>query len=308
MREYVAQACTTGADFLGESCRWDETRQELMWVDQLAGPGHLYRARADGARVDVQRRYDLPGSISAFAPLRGHRDRWIVAMDMALWTMDIEGALEPLVALERPAGDPVHLNDGAADPWGRFWVGSMANDAAAGRASLYRYDPRRGATTVMDGLTISNGLGWSPSLDTMYFVDSGPGTIFAFDVDDEGEISKQRVFAQFDVPVEGTPDGLCVDVEGALWVAVWGGYEVRRYSPEGDVIARVRVDTAQPSSCALGGANGTTLYITTARDELSEEQLAREELAGRLFCAEVGVQGLSMCHFDESAQGSRELP
>ncbi len=300
MKDYVAQVCTTGADFLGESCRWDERRQELMWVDQIAGPGHLYRATADGASVVVVRRYDLPGSPSAFAPFVGREDEWIVAMDMALWSMDLEGRLEKVVEFEGPSGEPVHLNDGSADPWGRFWVGSMAYDAAPGRASLYRYDPRRGVSVELDGLTISNGLAWSPGLDTMYFVDSGPGTIFAYDVDDTGAISRPRVFAQFDVPREGTPDGICVDADGALWVAVWGGYEVRQYSPEGEYVARVAVETAQPASCALGGPRGTTLYITTARDELSDEQLAREPLAGRLFCAEVQVAGLGLCHFDET--------
>lgn len=300
MKDYVAQVCTTEADFLGESCRWDEVRQELMWVDQIAGPGYLYRATVDGPKVEVLRRYDLPGSPSAFAPLVGRDDQWIVAMDMALWTMDLEGHLEKLVDLEAPSGEPVHLNDGAADPWGRFWVGSMAYDSAPGRASLYLYDSRRGVSVELDGLTISNGLAWSPRGDTMYFVDSGPGTIFAYDVDAAGSIDRPRVFAQFDVAREGTPDGICGGADGSLWVAVWGGYEVRQYSAAGEFIARVSVETAQPASCALGGPRGSTLYITTARDELSVEQLAREPLAGRLFCAEVAVGGVDLCRFDGS--------
>jgi sugar lactone lactonase YvrE len=125
----------------------------------------------------------------------------------------------------------------------------------------------------------------------MYYVDSGPGTVYAFDVDEHGDVSEQRVFIQFDVVNEGTADGLCMDQEGALWLAVWGGYEVRRYSPTGEQLARVRISTAQPSCCTIGGANGTTLYITTAREDMSEEQLAKEPDAGRLFAVDVGVAG-----------------
>ena len=183
------------------------------------------------------------------------------------------------------------MNDGTADPWGRFWIGSMAFSAEAGRGSLYRFHESSGVQTVLSNVTISNGIGWSSDLRTMYYVDSGPGTVYAFDVDEHGDVSEQRVFIQFDVVNEGTADGLCMDQEGALWLAVWGGYEVRRYSPTGEQLARVRISTAQPSCCTIGGANGTTLYITTAREDMSEEQLAKEPDAGRLFAVDVGVAG-----------------
>jgi sugar lactone lactonase YvrE len=139
----------------------------------------------------------------------------------------------------------------------------------------------------------------------MYYVDSGPGTISAFDVSDTGEISNQRVFAQLNVDEEGAPDGLCVDAEGAIWVAVWGGYQVRRYSPNGELIARVAVSTAQPSCCAIGGANGTTLYITTAREDMSDDQLASELDAGRLYCVDVGVAGLPLAPYRPSLREVR---
>jgi sugar lactone lactonase YvrE len=125
----------------------------------------------------------------------------------------------------------------------------------------------------------------------MYYVDSGPGTVYAFDVDERGEVTHRRVLIQFDVANEGTADGLCMDKEGNLWLAVWGGYEVRRYSPFGEQLARVRISTAQPSCCTIGGANGTTLYITTAREDMSDEQLAAEPDAGRVFAVDVGVAG-----------------
>jgi sugar lactone lactonase YvrE len=183
------------------------------------------------------------------------------------------------------------LNDGSADPWGRFWIGSFAINEEVGRGSLYRFHESSGTETVMANVTISNGLGWSADARTMYFVDSGPGTVCAFDVDANGDVSNQRVLVQFDVTNEGTPDGLCMDAEGALWLAVWGGYEVRRYSPSGEQLARVQISTAQPSCCTIGGANGTTLYVTTAREDMSDELLEREADAGRLFTVDVGVAG-----------------
>jgi sugar lactone lactonase YvrE len=143
-------------------------------------------------------------------------------------------------------------------------------------------------------VTISNGLGWSPDQRTMYYVDSGPGTIHTFDVDEDGEITNKQLFVQFDVKREGTPDGLCVDVNGAVWVAVWGGYEVRAYAPSGEQFARVGVATAQPSCCAIGGVNGTTLYVTTAQEDLDQATLDAEPDAGRLFCVDVGVAGLAL--------------
>ena len=298
MREYVAQVCTTDADFLGECCRWDEVHQELMWVNQSQGPGQMYRATVDGPEVTIVRRYELSGSPSAFAPVAGRDAGWILAMDRSLWWLDVQGGLQELVTPDAGQTTPVHTNDGAADPWGRFWMGTMADDASDGHAHLYRYSAARGLTTIFEGLSISNGIAWSPDQRTMYHVDSGPGTIRAFDVDDHGEISNQRVFAQFDVAREGTPDGLCIDEDGAMWVAVWGGYEVRHYSSQGDLLGRVSLDTAQPSSCTLGGPGGTTLYITTAQEDMSDEQLAAEPHAGRLFYAEVGVRGLVLRTFD----------
>lgn len=287
-----AEVCTTAPIFLGECCRWDDVHQELLWVNQANGPGQLYRATAVGSRVTIVHRYDFLGSPSAFAPVAGADAGWLVAIDRSLWQVERDGRMVE-VAMPYPHDEStIHLNDGAVDPRGRFWIGSMANDAAVGRAALFRFDPRGGLRTILEGLTISNGIAWSPTGDTMYHVDSGPGTIRAFDVGGDGEISHMRAFAQFDVAREGTPDGICIDENGGMWVAVWGGYEVRHYSPEGELVGRIRVDTAQPSSCALGGANGTTLYITTAQEDLSTAQLAAEPHAGRLFCAEVGVRGL----------------
>jgi sugar lactone lactonase YvrE len=292
MEEFIASPCTTGPYSEGEGCRWDEVTSELQWVD--VPNGTFYRAHADGPQIEIIRSYELEGYLTAFAPMENRDDGWVVASNQSISYLFESGEMREVAAPEAHNGGDVLTNDGAADPWGRFWVGSMAIGALAHRGSLYRYHETTGAQLVLDGVTISNGIGWSPDEGTMYYVDSGPGTIHAFDMRPSGEISGKRLFAQFDVAREGTPDGLCVDVEGAVWVAVWGGHEVRRYSPSGEQLARVAVDAIQPSSCALGGAKGTTLYVTTAQTDLSPEELRDDPNAGRLFCVDVGVAGLAL--------------
>ena len=299
METFIADVCTTDRYFLGECCRWDEVRSELYWVN--VHQGHFFRANANHTSIDVVRRYDLDGTVSALAPLPDRSDGWIVALNRSLWLLAESGAMREVAQLEEDTS--LLLNDGAADPWGSFWVGSLAADAAPGRGSVYRFRPSTGASTMLSGVTISNGIGWSPDRRVMYYVDSGPGTITSYDVDERGEISHPRLFAHFDVATEGTPDGLCVDDEGCIWVAVWGGYEVRRYAPSGEVIARVSVATAQPSCCALGGANGTTLYITTAQEDMPASQLEKEPDAGRLFAVDVGVSGRPLDPYRPAPRG-----
>jgi sugar lactone lactonase YvrE len=303
LREFIAAPCTTDLYELGESCRWDEVRRELYWVDLLTG--RFFRAKADGTQVDIIALYQVEGFITALAPYEDRSDGWIVAINATLAQLDETGKARELARPEGHQAKVVRANDGAADPWGRFWVGSMAYDAEVGRGSLYRFHEATGVEKMFGGVTISNGIGWSPDERTMYYVDTGPGTISAFVVDGRGDISSRRVLVQFDEEKEGGPDGLCVDAEGAIWVALWGGYQVRRYSPSGELLARVAVSTAQPSCCAIGGENGTTLYVTTAREDLTESVLASQPDAGRIFCADIEVPGLPLAPYRPSLRESR---
>jgi len=289
VHEFIATPCTTDLYELGECCRWDEVRGELCWVD--VPTGRFFRARADAQQVDIQRTYDLPGMLTCFAPLEDRTQGWIAALNQSIVQLEVSGELSELARPEAERAAEVRMNDGSADPWGRFWVGSMAYDERPGGGRLYLFHESIGTQTEIESVTISNGLAWSPEGRTMYYVDSGPGVVYAFDVDARGDISSRRVLIEFDVANEGAPDGLCVDEEGALWLAVWGGYEVRRYSPTGEQIARVQVPTAQPSCCTIGGANATTLYVTTAREHMSDELLEQETDAGRLFAVDIGVRG-----------------
>jgi sugar lactone lactonase YvrE len=306
VESFSATPCTTEPFYLGEGSRWDEVRGELSWVSIY--DGQFLRARAKGRHVEVIARYDLGGHVTAAAPYEDRAEGWIVARDRSLWHLGESGQLEALVDVEDPSEGGVRTNDAAADPWGRFWVGTMAYDSSPGRGALFRYGPESGVERVIDGVTIANGLGWSLDRRTMYFVDSGPAVVYAFDVDESGATSNQRTLARFDAKREGAPDGLCVDAEGAIWVAMWGGRSVRRLSPAGEDLARVDVDTPHVSSCALGCASGTTLYVTTAREDLTDEELAREPLAGRLFAAEVGVAGRPLDPFRPRANSAAPRP
>ncbi|MGC2485432.1 MAG: SMP-30/gluconolactonase/LRE family protein [Acidimicrobiales bacterium] len=286
MRELVATPCTAQRYELGESCRWDDVRGELSWVDVYGG--QFFRAHADGQDVEVIRRYDLGGHVSASAPRASRTDGWIIARDQSILTLGEEGSTHELAAPEAARPD-VRLNDGAADPWGRFWIGSMAYDEGEGRASLYRFDEHSGVTTVLSSVTISNGLAWSADRSTMYYIDTATAAVSAFDLDEEGLLLGRRVVVQLDGEREGYPDGMCIDGNGDLWVALFNGHGLRQYSPVGELLTTVRVDTAQVTSCAIGGTDGTTLYITTGQERMSDEERRADPLAGRLFCVDVGV-------------------
>ena len=189
------------------------------------------------------------------------------------------------------------MNDGACDPTGRFWAGSMAYDGTPGAGTLYRLDPDGSAHAMVTGTTISNGLGWSADGRTMWFADSGPGTVDAFDFDvQDGVPANRRTVIEID-PADGVPDGLTVDAEDHLWVAVWDGREARRYTPGGELVARVRVPVTRPTSCCLGGPGLTWLFISTAREGLSDDELRLQPDAGRLFCSEVGTRGVAQPRF-----------
>ena len=178
------------------------------------------------------------------------------------------------------------MNDGCADPAGRFWAGSMAHDFTPDAGSLYRVDRDGTVTKVLDGITIANGPAFNASGTTMYFTDSARSRIDRFSIDpDSGAVSGRTVFAQLEVGRED-PDGMTVDDEDHLWVAVWGMAEVRRYRPDGSLAETIRIPTRQPSSVCLYGTDQPRMFVTTAAEGLSEE------LAGALFSmpAKVGAR------------------
>jgi sugar lactone lactonase YvrE len=269
---------------LGEGPRWDAVARRLLWVDIEAGALHLF----DPARGE-DRAIALGSRVGAAAPTK-EASRTLVALADRLALVDLEDeSLHTLV--EIPHGDGMRLNDGVCDAAGRFWVGSMALDETPGAAALYRYSREAGLERVLAGVTLSNGLGWSPDGGTMYHVDSMTYRLDRFDFElASGAISNRRPF----VTVErgaGIPDGLAVDDDGGIWVALWGGGAVRRYTPDGELDRTVVVPAERVTACCFGGADGRALYVTTASFELGDEERSRQPLAGSVFVADVGVSG-----------------
>jgi sugar lactone lactonase YvrE len=198
----------------------------------------------------------------------------------------------------RPLGqaDGQRFNDGAVDPAGRFWAGTVATDDAPGR--LFCLDPDLRVRVVLDELTESNGIAWSPDGTRMYFVDSGEPRIrsYAFDVD-SGAIAPREDLARFDVDVDGVPDGLTTDSDGAVWVALWGGSAVRRYAPDGTLLAQHRLPVTQVTCPALGGPDLRRLFVTTAWERMDEAERARQPCAGHVFARTVPTPGLPAVRF-----------
>jgi sugar lactone lactonase YvrE len=268
---------------LGEAPQWDAREESLVWVDILAGVVFLTSASGESRAS-----YGIGHAVGSAMP--AEEGGWLLADAIGFSRLSHDGRTTMLldVLADRPE---LRFNDAKCDPRGRAWAGTISADMSAGTGTLYRLDPGPVATPVLHGLTVSNGLGWSPDGRTMWLADSADRFIRAF----EYEVGSGRLGAG-GPPVElqqtaGKADALCVDDAGCRWVGLWAGGAVHRYTPDGRLDTIVRVPAGQVTSCAFGGSDGSTLYITTARVGLTAEALGREPLAGGLFVVGSGVTG-----------------
>jgi sugar lactone lactonase YvrE len=287
-----AVACTSEQTLLGEGIRWDARRGELLRVDILAGRVYRDRVNDDGSLVPV-RVYRVPGTVGAITPVQGD-DGWLLAAGRGFVHLSLDGSLRELAEVA-PTG--TRMNDGACDPQGRFWAGTIADDHHAGGGALYRLGPYGQTELMLTGLTIPNGLGWSPDGSTMYLVDSGPHVVheFAFDPD-RGTISGGRVIVIVAEEV-GAPDGMTVDAAGDLWVAIYGGGQIHRYSPDGELREAITVPAKQSTSCGFAGPGLNRLYVTTATEDWSDEQRRAEPAAGLVYWCQTNSTGLPAAPF-----------
>lgn len=265
--------------WLGEGPLWDDRCRRLLWVDIEAGRIlWLEMGSSTLQSTDV-------GSPIGVLALRD--DGYIAAVESGF--LQLATDLQPVdVVLPIPRhGRGLRMNDGNVDPRGGFWAGSMASDGASGQGSLYRLDPDRTVHRVLRGLTISNGLDWDAAGTRMYFADSAEPRVSVFDVEDNYRtIRNRRTFVEID-PRVGAPDGLTVDAEDGVWVAVWGAGRVHGYSADGRLRTVVSVPTPFVSSCAFGGVDLDTLFITTARRDIRRADVH----AGGVFAVHLSVQG-----------------
>jgi sugar lactone lactonase YvrE len=267
-----AEQVTDALAYHGEGPVWDERTQRLLWVDMFAGD--VLSTAADG---DTQRDH-FADLVACVVPRAG--GGYALATARGFTLIDGNGSAHDVPDVWDDV--TVRMNDGGCDAHGRFFCGSMATDAAAGRGAMYRLDPDLSVTQVFDGVTISNGLGWSPDGARAYYVDTPTHRIDVCAAD----LTSRRPFVEI-ASDAGAPDGLTVDAEGGVWVALWGGNAVRRYAPDGTLDAVVEMPVAQVSSCAFGGDSRDTLFITTSAENLGDPEPA----AGALFAVQPGVRG-----------------
>ena len=278
-------AATREAFRLAEGPRWDASRSRLLWVDILAGA--VLEGLLENGRIAVTGRQEFDGMVGAVAVAAD--GTLLVAAQEHLLVVRPDGTRTdgPRVV---PEGERRRLNDGAPDPAGRFLVGSMSLEGGSEREVLVRLETDGRLTAIDDDLGLSNGLAWSADGRRMYSADSARGVVFVRDYDAaDGAVGERRVHLRVD---GGVPDGVAMDAADHLWVAVHGAGEVRRYTPDGELVDRVGVPAPHSTAVALAGEDLRTLVVTTAYGELPEEERRAHPDSGRLFTTRVDVPGL----------------
>jgi sugar lactone lactonase YvrE len=270
---------------LGEGPIWDAVRGRLAFVDIDREQIHLFDP--------VTRAHDVMAvGVPCSAIARTGRGDWIAAAGRGFVRLDPETGDTTTVALVEPESNATRMNDGAVDPRGRFWAGSMSTRREDGRGTLYRLDPDGRVQTMLGPVTTSNGPAWSPDGHLMYYVDTRTRRIDVFDYDLEpGTIANRRVFVDL-ASGPGRPDGVTTDAQGGVWVALWDGAAVRRYTPDGRLDREWPLPVRFVTKCAFGGPDLTDLYITTASAGLTSEARAAQPHAGGLFHLRPGVRGV----------------
>ncbi|MCI0392420.1 MAG: SMP-30/gluconolactonase/LRE family protein [Acidobacteria bacterium] len=270
---------------LGEGPCWDARRQSLYWVDIEEHRLHIYDpAKREDRAIDV-------GQPIGAAVMR-KSGGVLLALRQGFYAFDLD--TETLEHLDDPETDlpENRFNDGKCDPAGRFWAGTMAVSEAPNRGSLYCLDTDLTVHKRVEAVSISNGLAWSLDERMMYYVDSPTRVVSAFDYDKaSGEISNRRAAIQIPDGM-GFPDGMTIDEEGMLWIAMWDGAMVGRWNPaNGSLLSEIPLPVSRPTSCVFGGKNLDELYITSARSRLDKETLAAQPLAGGVFKCKPGIRG-----------------
>ena len=275
---------------LGEGPAWDAKTQTLYWVDIRGRRIHAWK---DGRDDFLQ----LDEFVGCVAP---RRDGGLVAaLQASFVALDVsrrDVALQHLYTVAEPASN--RFNDGKCDPAGRLLAGTMDMNEKSASGNLYSLEAGKPPRKLLDGIRISNGLAWSPDHKTFYYIDTPTRQVRAFDYDlDTGDISNPRIAVEVRASM-GWPDGMTSDMEGKLWVALWGGAKVARWNPlNGRLEAEVDVPALHTSSCVFGGPRRDVLYVTSARVGMDETALAEYPLSGGVFQIQTQTEGMPTFEF-----------
>jgi D-xylonolactonase len=271
---------------LGEGPLWSVRNQALYWVDILNRRLHRYAAGQE------RRTWQFDQEITSVAE-RADDSGLVVTLRHGFAAFDPDS--EQLAHLKLVEGHMPsnRFNDGKCDKLGRYWAGTMDFDGKRGTGSLYRLSHDLSCAPMDTNYVVTNGPAWSADYTIMYHNDSVNGRVYRFDYNlDTGDISNKRLFLQF-AEEDGSPDGMTTDADGGLWIAHWGAAKITRHDPDGKVLHTIDLPCSQVTSCAFGGPELSTLYITTAAVGLSPAQREREPLAGGLFAVDLSEHGIT---------------
>ncbi len=268
---------------VGEGPFWDEVEQKLYFVDIVNKQIKIFSPTSKLVET-VQFNQEIG------AVFLDQKSNLIVAARDGIFAATRDGVLETLLAPIELEDTSIRTNDAKCDAYGRMWVGTMAFDFTPGAAALFSFDSKDLKKVVPD-LTVSNGIGWSLDKKIMYFIDSPTKRVDIFDFDlESGELRNRRPFLLLG-DLDAFPDGLTTDEDGGVWVALFGGGEVRRFDSQGTLTHIVEIPVKQVTSCCFGGGDMSDLYITTAQNGMDSDSLIREPLAGSLFRVKTSFKG-----------------
>jgi sugar lactone lactonase YvrE len=284
LEDVQVEVVTDAVAQLGEGPVWDARESVLWWLDIPGEALHRYDpATGEDTAVDLGRQV---GSLVPRA-----EGGLVLATPEGFVAYDPATRAETLLAAVEGDNDATRMNDGKCDRQGRFWAGTMAYEFTTGAGSFYKFDVDGTVTKTVEGVTISNGLAWTADDRNLYYIVTMAGSVDAFDFDAAaGTIANRRPVVKIN-GTDGLPDGMAIDAEGFLWVALFNGSAVHRYSPEGALDGVLKIPAAKVTCCAFGGDDLGDLYVTTASHELSDDERAAQPHAGKLFRCRPGVTG-----------------
>ena len=267
---------------LGEGPFWDSKRSRLHWVDIIGKK--IISQNLDGSNIHALEVDGNPGCV-----VLSDDGTMVAGVDNQISSLDGDGNLLRVLA-DTKEGAGLRFNDGKCDPSGRFWVGSMDRKEKNKLGSLYSWNSIEGLVNREQGVTVSNGMGWSPDNSLFYYIDSPTREVSVYDFDlSTGSINNKRRFISFSEE-DGFPDGMTIDNEGRLWIAFWGGSKIICVNPDSKAIEEVvSFPVSKITSCAFGGEKMDRLFITSAKVQVNEKD---EPMAGKTFVVSLGVKGL----------------